>query len=380
MKILVEGYYIERFINLCSKKQILLWGLERKDNITLIADINKKDFKNLRDIARKTKCKVKIKNKIGLPFVIRKYKKRKIFFILLILIFLIIFSLSHFIWNIEVESNTDIAKGEIISLAEQEGLKIGALKNNVDTKNVINRIRLERDDIAWVGIEIKGTNAIIKIEKADAKPEIVDDDDYCNIVADKEGVITKISAGNGTPLVKEGDVVKKGDVLIAGYMEGKYTGKQYVHSIGNVQAKVWHKNTQKVYFKESKKEETGNIETKYSVKINNFQINFNKSVPKFKKYDTIETTEKLKLFSNFYLPIQIVKYEYKEYNEMPVIHSVEESKQIGIERAQEELKKEIENKEITDKKINVRTDKDYIEVELIYEVKEQIGIEEKIVF
>ncbi len=377
---MVEGYYIERFINLCSNRKIVLWNLERKDNITLIANIDKKEFKRLKGIARKTKCRVKIQNKIGLPFVVRKYKKRKIFLILILLIFLLIFSLSHFVWNIEVQSSENISKDEIILLAEQEGLKIGALKNSVDTKEVINKIRLERDDIAWVGIEIKGTNVIIKIEEADIKPEIIDEDEYCNIVADSDGVITKISAGNGTPLVKEGDVVKKGDVLIAGYMEGKYTGRQYVHSIGDVEAKVWHKNTQKVYYKETKKEETGNHENKYSVKINNFQINFNKSIPKFKKYDTIETTEKLKLFSNFYLPIEIIKYEYKEYNETPVIHSVEESKQIAIEKAEEELKKEVENKEITDKKINVRTDKDYIEVELIYEVKEQLGIEEKIVF
>ena len=377
---MVEGYYIERFINLCSNRKIVLWNLERKDNITLIANIDKKEFKRLKGIARKTKCRVKIQNKIGLPFVVRKYKKRKIFLILILLIFLLIFSLSHFVWNIEVQSSENISKDEIILLAEQEGLKIGALKNSVDTKEVINKIRLERDDIAWVGIEIKGTNVIIKIEEADIKPEIIDEDEYCNIVADSDGVITKISAGNGTPLVKEGDVVKKGDLLIAGYMEGKYTGRQYVHSIGDVEAKVWHKNTQKVYYKETKKEETGNHENKYSVKINNFQINFNKSIPKFKKYDTIETTEKLKLFSNFYLPIEIIKYEYKEYNETPVIHSVEESKQIAIEKAEEELKKEVENKEITDKKINVRTDKDYIEVELIYEVKEQLGIEEKIVF
>lgn len=377
---MVEGYYIERFINLCSNKKIILWNLERKDNITLIANIDKKEFKRLKEIARKTKCRVKIQNKVGLPFVIRKYKKRKIFLILILFIFLLIFSLSHFVWNIEVQSSENISKDEIISLAEQEGLKIGTLKNSVDTKEVINKIRLERDDIAWVGIEIKGTNAIIKIEEADIKPEIIDEDDYCNIVADKDGVITKISAGNGTPLAKEGDVVKKGDVLIAGYMEGKYTGRQYVHSIGDVEAKVWHKNTQKVYYKETKKEETGNHENKYSVKINNFQINFNKSIPKFKKYDTIETTEKLKLFSNFYLPIEIIKYEYKEYNETPVIHSVEESKQLAIEKAEEELKKEVENKEITDKKINVRTDKDYIEVEVIYEVKEQLGIEEKLVF
>jgi len=46
-------------------------------------------------------------------------------------------------------------------------------------------MRLERNDLAWIGIEIKGTNAIVKIVETDKKPEIIDEEDYCNIVATK---------------------------------------------------------------------------------------------------------------------------------------------------------------------------------------------------
>lgn len=59
------------------------------------------------------------------------------------------------------------------------------------------------------GIHIRGTNAIIEIVEADKKPNIVNEDEYCNIVTDKEGIITKINVQNGTALVKEGDIVKK---------------------------------------------------------------------------------------------------------------------------------------------------------------------------
>ena len=176
------------------------------------------------------------------------------------------------------------------------------------------------------------------------------------------------------------NIVKKGDILVAGYLEGKYTGKQYVHSQGEVQAKVWYKNTQKVYLQETKKEETGSLETKYSVKINNFQINLHKSVPNFEKYDTIETSKKLKLFSDFYLPIELIEYTYKEYEEIVVIHSIEEAKKIGEDRATEELKDEIQGKEILNKQVKLKAEADYIEVEVTYEVEENIGIEEKIVF
>ena len=378
--IVVEGYYIERFINICNSRQIFLWNIRKDNSITLYASIEAKRFKDLKDICKRTKCKVKIKNKKGFPFTVKKYKKRKVFLILLLIIILAIIALSRFIWNIEVEGNVDISKEEIMQLAEEYGLTIGASKGKIDTKEIINNIRLERDDIAWVGIDIKGTNAIIKIVEADEKPEIINEDEYCNIVADKDAIITKVSAQNGTPLVKEGDVVTKGDIIIAGWLEGKYTGRQYVHSQGEVQARVWYTTTEKIALKETKKIETGNIENKYSVKINNFQINLHKSLPNFQKYDTIEENKKLRLFSNFYLPLELVTYTYKEYEEVVVVHSFEEAKQMGIDRAAETLKENIEGKKVLDKQVQVKAEAEYIEVQVTYEVEENIGMEEKIVF
>ena len=378
--IVVEGYYIERFINICNNRQIFLWNIRKDNSITLYASIEAKRFKELKDICKRTKCKVKIKDKKGFPFTVKKYKKRKVFLILLLIIILAIIALSRFIWNIEVEGNVDISKEEIMQLAEEYGLAIGMAKGKIDTKEIINNIRLERDDIAWVGIDIKGTNAIIKIVEADEKPEIVNEDEYCNIVADKDAIITKVSAQNGTPLVKEGDVVTKGDIIIAGWLEGKYTGRQYVHSQGEVQARVWYTTTEKIALKETKKIETGNIENKYSVKINNFQINLHKSLPNFQKYDTIEENKKLRLFSNFYLPLELVTYTYKEYEEVVVVHSFEEAKQMGIDKAAETLKENIEGKKVLDKQVQVKAEAEYIEVQVTYEVEENIGMEEKIVF
>lgn len=380
VNIVIEGYYIEQFINICNNKQIDLWNIKKENSIKVYASVCITDFKKLKQICKKTKCKIKIQSKKGLPFVIKKYKKRKFFFIFLLLIILTIIILSNFIWNIEIESDADISKEEILELAQSEGLEIGKRKGAIDSKAVINKIRLERDDISWVGIEIDGTNAIIKLVKADEKPEIINDDEYCNIVADKNAMILKVSAQNGTPLVKEGDIVTNGDVIVAGWMEGKYTGKQYVHAQAEIQAKVWYTTTEKVYLQETKKVETGEAKSSYSVKINNFQINLPKSLPKFQKYDTIEENKKLKLFSNFYLPFELVKYTYKEYKEEQVVHSIEEAKQIGIDRAKESLQEKIDGKEILDKQVKVRTEKDYIEVEVTYEVKENIGIKEKIVF
>lgn len=205
----VEGYFIERFINICISKNILLWNMKRKKSSFLFTNIAIKDFKKIRQIAKTTKCHVKIEKKKGLPFILHKYKKRKIFVGLLIAITLIIFGLSNFVWNIEITGENSISKEELLNELNGYGLKTGILKTKVNTKDIINNIRLNRDDIAWVGMKIKGTNIIVEVVEADKKPDIVNENEYCNIISDKEGVITKINVQNGTALVKVGDIVTK---------------------------------------------------------------------------------------------------------------------------------------------------------------------------
>ena len=121
---------------------------------------------------------------------------------------------------------------------------------------------MQRNDIAWIGIELKGTNAIVKLVKAEEKPEIVDENEYCNIVSDKNGVITKINAQDGTANVNIGDTVSVGDVLINGWMEGKYTGVRYVHAKGEVEARVWYTMNKTIEYTTTEKQYTGKEDIK----------------------------------------------------------------------------------------------------------------------
>lgn len=185
----------------------------------------------------------------------------------------------------------------------------------------------------------------------------------------------------GTAVVKEGDVITKGSTLIGGWLEGKYTGIRYVHANGEVEAKVWYSQKVEVPLNQVKKIKTGSEESGYSVNINNFKINFAKRVPKFQNYDTIETCKKLKLFSAFYLPIEIQQTTYKEYFYEQVNYTVEEAKNIAIDEAKKYLDTQIVNKEnILNEKINLVQTESSVEVEVIYEVLENIATKEKIVF
>ncbi len=381
VNIKVESYFIERFINICISKKILLWNIQRKKSTILYANISIKDYKRLKEIARKTKSKVNIESKKGLPFILHKYRKRKIFIGFFILILIGLIATSNFVWNIDVKGNNNISKEEIIEILNQNGFKIGMNKNKIDTNLIINKIRLQRDDIAWVGINLDGTNAIVEIKEADMAPEIIDENEYCNILSNKNAIITKINVQNGTPAVSVGDIVKEGDILVNGYMEGKYTGIRYVHSTADIEAKVWYSKKEKFYLNQEIKVPTGATEKKYTVNLNNLKINLYKTLSKFQNYDTINESKKLMIFSNFYLPIEIVKTTNYEYEIQPKTYTEEELTEIATKQLEETLEKEIENKDnILDKQVNVYSNEGYIEVEVIYEVLENIGIKEKIIF
>lgn len=381
VRITIEGYFIERLMNLCSNKGILIWNSKRKKATLLEANVSIKDFRQIVKIAKQAKCKVSIKQKKGLPFIFNRYRKRKIFFFSLILIIVTIVSLSNFVWNIEVIGNEKIDKEEIIQTLKKEGLEVGTLKDKVNTKEIINKMRLDRNDLAWIGIDIRGTNAIVKVVEADKKPDIIKEDEYCNIVATKAGIIEKVNAINGTPLVKKGDVIKEGTPVIGGWLEGKYTGIRYVHANGSVQAKVWYTQNEKVELNQVISRKTENEETKYSVRINNFTINFYKTLSKFKKYDTIEQNKKIKLFSDFYLPIEIIEKNNYELVEETITYTKEQAKQKAEEEAKKKLDEQVKVKEnILNTYINYQETEEYIEAQVIYEVLEEIGTKEKIVF
>ena len=75
LRINIEGYYIERFINICRKENIPVWNIKKEKDIRLAFNIKIKDFKKICKIAKTTKCKLKIKKKKGFPFILNKKER-----------------------------------------------------------------------------------------------------------------------------------------------------------------------------------------------------------------------------------------------------------------------------------------------------------------
>ena len=96
VKIKLSGYAPERFLNLCSNHNILIWNLEYEEDHYVFC-ISVQGLKRLKPILKKTGTKFVILERTGLPFLMRRYRKRKLFFAGIFLCFGILYTMSLFV-------------------------------------------------------------------------------------------------------------------------------------------------------------------------------------------------------------------------------------------------------------------------------------------
>lgn len=335
--ILIKGYSPERFLNICNVHQIELWNLRHTEE-GYECNISIADFRRLRPIVRKTRTRLIIRKRYGFPFFLHKYRYRKAFFSGIAITFLSVYLLSLFIWDIHIEGNYSYTEQVLLDYLSQEQVVHGMKRSQVDCDRIEKLLRNQYDDIIWVSASVSGTRLIIQIEENFDNYEKQDGEIYCDIVADRDCRITSIVTRSGTPLVKKGDVVAKGDILVSGIVEVKdeYGGTlktEYTAADADIygESVFWYEDT--VLLQRRNKIYTG--KEKYALALSLFQNRLFVKAGKtgFEHYDILMETHPLVIGTNFYLPFSLEKWYYREY--------LYEEEILTKEEAEELLKKNI---------------------------------------
>ena len=303
------------------------------------------------------------------------------FIIPLIIIVLLLLSTSY-IYKINVvtdgEEYTDEYKEYILQELEKLGVKKYIFKYTIDDEYIKNTMLINVEDLSWIEFNIKGVVLNVDIRKRKIGPEVIDKNEYSNIVATKPGIIEKVIATEGTAVVKKGDMVYEGDTLISGIIPSEYIKEKYVNAQGEVLAKVWYKDNINVDFYEENIEHTGNETKIFGTNLINKKIFFGKLSTNYKEYDTIINESKLSV-KGHELPIVIYEYKIIEKETKSISRTYDEAVQYANEVLEMNISQEF-NKDtvILNKNNNITQYNGGINVEVIYECLEQIGTKEKI--
>ncbi len=381
--IIVEGYFLEKFINICTHRQLRLWNVKWQRNSKVKMMISIKDFKLLRPIAKRTRCRVHIIKKKGLPFTLNRYKNRKAFVIGSTICIIAFFTISSFIWDISVSGNSSVPKEVIIQKLYDNGVKVGALKYCIHPEEVVSNMMLELSDLARVSVYIHGTKIQVVVNERKKPPDLIDRNLPCNIVALKEGVISSVVAKEGLEMVKKGDTVTKGQLLIAGeIVNANYPEATplMVHSIGIVKAKTWYEASAKVEKQLTRTERTGLKKENYSIVFFTKKIKlFNHKIP-YNNSEHVEIKKKLCIGKYLALPFELVIDQHYEYKLERYEIDVETAEEIASDKAVALAKQQVpRNAEIVKTDISfVNNDNGVSMARAIIECVEDIGVTQEI--
>ncbi|MDR1689287.1 MAG: sporulation protein YqfD [Clostridiales bacterium] len=330
----VTGFSVERFINLAARRGIYLWDITKNED-GVYMKVSVKGFKMLRPCARKTKSRVKIKAKIGLPIYANRYRKRKIFAAGFIFFVFALYYLSSFVWLVEAQGNSKIKTKDIITFLSEQNIRVGGQKRFINKKDAEKKFLSEFTDASWVNITIKGTRATVYLTEIIPKQVIIDRNTPCDVKAAKNGIITSIATSAGTPLKKENDTVLKGETIVSGKLVigDDDTGRQikYTHANAEVFAKTYYNMEFYTPYNYVKKVLTNKVsKVRYVTFLGKkFKLNpFKSSIP-YITYDKITTMNQLKVTDSYPLPVIITTEEYREYKKELGRYTPEEAKEVS---------------------------------------------------
>lgn len=376
--IIVKGLKIERFINLAVISGIYLWDIEKLDYTTIKAKINIKDFSKLRQVVKKTDSRVKIKEKCGMPFKVKTIKKRKWFFLGLGALLIFLYILSSYVWMIEILGVKSVSEAVILENLSICGLKIGMNKSKIDKRNVENKMLITMPELTWIGIEIKGTKAYVTVSEKVPEPKPINKNEPCDIIASKNGVIDKILVLNGDGVVKDGDTVLKGQLLVTGIIKRHGMDIRYVHSMAKVHARTWYEDVEEISFKQIEYKSTGRTIKIYGLEMPRRKFQKYRSIP-YEDFNKSIDEYFIFSFGSYVFPLKLVITSYSELKPIEKYYSVEEAKDRCFERLNEKIKLQLpEEASIIDKRIEYFINKESVIGKIYVEVMEDIGIKQKI--
>ncbi len=245
---------------------------------------------------------------------IKKYKKK--FFINLNLIsFFILFLSLLYLNNYRISAITfnqeTLINNEIRTSIGNKFKKLFWFNFlDADYEDISNDLRQTHADYEW--IEVRKIGSVITVSINETKYIENSTENAGNIISTSRGIVTEVRVYSGKALVKKGDLIKEGDILIDGISQNKAAR-------GLVLAEVFSEEEVEILKKEEQLAKTGNIRRFKLLEI------FGKNIKLTKSEDFENYERDHKLIFNLFSFFRLYQIEDKELYDIIIINDYEKA-------------------------------------------------------
>lgn len=297
----------------------------------------------------------------GLPVVLAFCRSRPGIPIGMILLLIWCLYSQNLIWRIEIEGCQNLPEAEVEAILTEAGCGVGDFVPLIDFDALHANLKAENPDIAWISVYMNGTTAEVQLRETrhgtdlSHPPEI-----KANVTASEAGEIVSVNVFEGQAVVKTGDVVLPGELLISGVVPMKTDEESRTeYAAGEVYAIVACPVSVEVSLQKKTKVYTGREKTKKSVKIFKKSINLfaNTGIP-YATYDTIDKMEEVCLPGGYPLPVVLYSTVYREYEIIEETRTPEEAAAEAMKQLREKTEEAIGTGEMLSRTVTTAVNED----------------------
>ena len=319
VRVRITGGSPERFFNLCRSGGICLFQLCR-DEDRYLCSILLPDFYRIRPFVRKAGVRVRVQEKLGLPFFLYRNRKRKLFVTGILSFFLLLFFLSGFIWNISFAGNLQFTDEVLLRELKEIGVSYGMKKSGVDCDKIEEELRSRCDRIVWVSAHVAGTRLQIRVrENATAGGIAGKDNTPRNLISEKAGTVTSLIVRAGKAAVQPGDEVEAGQLLVDGRIpitddSGEVVRTLPVRADADIRLRTTETYTEQVPRFRTVRSYTGKERTGIRLRIGSLDVLAMLPLTGEKNWEIAGSFHQAVLFEDFYLPVWLERLTAREYD------------------------------------------------------------------
>ncbi len=196
--------------------------------------------KHLQRLCRGQGIPITVDSDKGLPHILFLHRKRAGIMVgTLAAIALTVLS-SRFVWDIRIMGNTTVSEREILEELRECGLTVGSYIPSLHTGELENRVLIASDRLSWVSIYLDGTVARVQVIEHTAPAADEDTAKPANLIAAADGQIETVELLRGNCVVRPGQAVRKGELLVSGLYDSQAVGYRWTRAAGRVIARTEH--------------------------------------------------------------------------------------------------------------------------------------------
>ena len=344
----VSGLSVEKLLNEAQKQGIRFLGIQRESNRDITVHAFARDYDSLRQLAQEKGYQVGEAAPEGLLQGLTRLKRRMgLLAGAAIGIGLVIFALS-FVWNIHI-LNAGPYEGEVRAYLNELGIKPGTKRSQIDLGRLRDQLEWRLPQVKWIRTEWAGVSLRVLLDQGTPPPEIESQGKPGDVVASEDGVITRINTFAGTPMVKAGDFVRAGQILIRGAEKGANDEIVPVKARGEVMARVWISTRVRMPLNEDVSVPTGKETERRALRVPFFAW-YSDEAP---GYLTCDKSISIVPLGGAWMPIQLIREKFQEVMLQKEGRSLEEVKEEGKKAAVFALNQALFSEKTVDKWLNI---------------------------